>query len=127
MNVLLRLLVLCICAERHKIYGELVAGFTKCLDFFYEGTPPILPFNDQDLDLMDICQTLKSESQTLNSHFATKYSRAMRIPLYSAYQLPEPEQKQVQMDGTIKNIQCQNRQSIISPSTWFVEKQVKCV
>lgn len=120
MNILVRLLVLFLCTEKYEIHCEVVAGFTNCMGFFYKLTPPILPLEDTELDLVDICQTLSG-----TVYFATKYSRVWRIPLYSAYELPEPERYIFQTDGTIKTIKECGQKQDSGPGTWFVEKQVR--
>ena len=79
---------------------EVNYDFTKCKDFFYQGSPPVFTGDD----LKDICQYYEK-----SNHYATTYSTWYRIPVFSAYLLPT---------GPCPGGQPERRQ------TWFVEPQV---
>ncbi|XP_062250084.1 endonuclease domain-containing 1 protein-like [Platichthys flesus] len=61
------------------VLGEISSDFSKCLEFFYDGSPP------QGINAawyQPICQRYKNQY-----HFASLYNREHRTPLYSAYTL----------------------------------------
>lgn len=61
------------------VQGELSQGFSKCLDFFYGGSPPQ---GFEGAGHQAICQRFRNQY-----HFASLYDRGHRGPLYSAYKL----------------------------------------
>ena len=83
-------------------HGEVDSDFTKCKQFFYKESPPV--FSGIGLDLKDICQYYDHSYR-----YASSYSTAYRIPIYSAYLLPR---------GGCQGQQPERQQ------TWFVEPQV---
>nr|XP_019962559.1 PREDICTED: endonuclease domain-containing 1 protein-like [Paralichthys olivaceus]BAU79666.1 endonuclease domain-containing 1 [Paralichthys olivaceus] len=61
------------------VLGEVSRDFSKCLEFFYDRSPP-QGFNAEVYQ--PICQRYKNQY-----HFASLYHRVHRTPLYSAYTL----------------------------------------
>ncbi|XP_054647118.1 endonuclease domain-containing 1 protein-like [Dunckerocampus dactyliophorus] len=73
----IRFLFLLLCCFDGLVLGELHQDFSKCLNFFYKGTPP------QGINAtgyQPICQRFKNQYR-----FAGMYHRQSRAPLYSAY------------------------------------------
>ncbi len=93
----LLLFVVLVCSSHCEVNED----FTKCKDFFYQGSPPVFTGSD----LKDICQYYNESYY----HYATTYSTSYRIPVFSAYLLPT---------GPCPGRQPERRQ------TWFVEPQV---
>jgi len=104
---LLNLLFL-LCVGHEEVKSEVDDGFVNCNDFFYKGIAPVLdyvPNNVEEPAPTDICQKYED-----NYHYATKYTKYWRVPLFSAY--------------TLENDRCVNRQAQ-RRQTWFVEPQVR--
>uniref|UniRef100_A0A673AJV5 Uncharacterized protein n=1 Tax=Sphaeramia orbicularis TaxID=375764 RepID=A0A673AJV5_9TELE len=59
------------------VRGEVGQDFSKCLDFFFERTPPK---GFDAAGYQPICQRYKNQY-----HFASLYHRQHRVPVYSAY------------------------------------------
>ncbi|CAB4044824.1 endonuclease domain-containing 1 -like, partial [Paramuricea clavata] len=118
MKLLLRFLVLFLSAEKQKIYSEVVLDYSKCQKFFYKSAPPEIGFlNQPELDLAHICQKLGSVY-----HFGTLYSKYWRIPIYSAYELLDPQNSLTGPTGDLIVIkECTSVQK--SRGTWFFEPQ----
>ena len=119
MKLLLRFLALFLCAEKQKIYSEVVLDYSKCQKFFYKSAPPKIGFlNEPELDLAGICQKLGNVY-----HFGTLYSKYWRIPIYSAYELLDPQNWRLGPGGEIVvTKECASVQK--SRGTWFIEPQV---
>lgn len=81
---------------------EVVDDFRYCSGFFYKGSQP----QGFDQNAHKICQKLHDSSY----FFASLYSTAHRIPLYSAYTF----------DNT-----CNNEEGR-KTGNWFIEPQVNC-
>ena len=122
MKLLLRVFILFLYAEKLKIHSEVVRNFNTCTNFFYKNIHPIITFiNPVEPDPEYICQTLGDVHR-----FATFYSKYWRIPLYSAYELAEPERSGVGPNKEIQVVkECVNEQK--SRGTWFIEPQVYTV
>lgn len=72
------------------VLGEISENFSKCLNFFYNDTPPT---GINKPEYKPICQRYRNKY-----HFASLYDSKRRIPLYSAYILsladgPRPKNK----------------------------------
>ncbi|XP_078345590.1 endonuclease domain-containing 1 protein-like [Oculina patagonica] len=95
-------LFLLLCFFAVVVKSEVGNDFSKCNQFFYKGIPPKLQRHFAQPP-KNICQVYQNQYHD----FATLYSTSLRIPLYSAYTLPDP---------------CQgpqpNRRSL-----WFIEPQ----
>lgn len=85
------------------VTSEVDINFTKCKNFFYQGTPPAIDYQDlkDEHEPVTICQYYKGQY-----HFATFYSKRYRIPIYSAYNLTLQKCSQTR------------------PGKWFMEPQV---
>ncbi|XP_078345365.1 endonuclease domain-containing 1 protein-like [Oculina patagonica] len=95
-------LFLVFCFYAVAVRCEVGNDFNNCPQFFYKGRPPQLQRHLAQPP-KSICQ--RHENQY---HFATLYSTRLRIPLYSAYTLPDP---------------CQGSQPN-RKSGWFIEPQL---
>jgi len=101
-------LLLLLCVGHEEVKSEVDNGFVNCNDFFYKGIAPVLDYvlnAVEEYAPTDICQKLRN-----NPHYATKYTKYWRVPLFSAY--------------TLVNDRCVNRQAQ-RRQTWFVEPQVR--
>lgn len=100
-------LFLVMCFHAVVVRSEVGTDFSNCPQFFYKGRPPQLQLRQE------LSQPPKSICQMHENlyHFASLYSTSLRIPLYSAYTLPDPCQ------GTQPN----------RKSGWFIEPQVSCL
>ena len=85
------------------VRSEVNSDFGNCLQYFYKSTPPELAVNVAE-PLRNICQRYNNVY-----HYATLYSTSLKIPVYSAYTLPDP---------------CSGSPEPQRRSTWFVEPQV---
>ena len=95
--------VLFLCIGYEGLKSEVINGFAGCTNFFYRGTVPAIDYESQ-IEPTDICQRFGD-----NYHYATKYSKYWRIPLFSAYKL--------------EYFECDAQQPQ-RRKTWFVEPQV---
>ncbi|XP_061786461.2 endonuclease domain-containing 1 protein-like [Nerophis lumbriciformis] len=68
---------LLLCCFDGLVLGEIHQNFSKCLDFFYKGTPPQVNYS---VGYQPICQRFNNQYR-----FASMYHRQSRAPLYSAY------------------------------------------
>ena len=85
------------------VRSEVDQGFSHCLQYFYKSAPPRLTRSFADPP-KGICQRYDNAYR-----YATLYSTSLRIPVYSAYTLPEP---------------CTGSPGAERRSRWFVEPQV---
>ena len=85
------------------VRSEVNSNFRNCLQYFYKSTPPRLAGN--------VAESPRYLCQRYNNvyHYATLYSTSLKIPVYSAYTLPDP---------------CSGSPEPERRSTWFVEPQV---
>lgn len=97
-------LFLVVCLYAVIVRSEVVDKFSKCSQFFYKGVPPQLQRHFAQPP-RNICQMYQNQY-----HYATLYSTCLRIPLFSAYTLPDPCQRTTQP----------NRRA-----TWFIEPEVR--
>ena len=82
---------------------EVDQGFGNCMQYFYKRTPPSLTRSFAEPP-KSICQRYDNAYR-----YATLYSTSLKIPVYSAYTLPDP---------------CSGSPEPERRSTWFVEPQV---
>ncbi|XP_063065764.1 uncharacterized protein LOC134457717 [Engraulis encrasicolus] len=99
-------LLLCSVLTAGHVWAKVVDDFSDdcCAEFFYNGTAPR---GIEDQTLRRICQQLEVKGN-LASFYATLYSPAHRIPIYSAYKF---------------NPFCTHRQDG-GPRSWFMEPQL---
>ena len=82
---------------------EVDQGFGNCMQYFYKRTPPSLTRSFAEPP-KSICQRYDNAYR-----YATLYSTSLKVPVYSAYTLPDP---------------CSGSPKPERRSTWFVEPQV---
>lgn len=89
-----------------EVKSEVDNGFVNCNNFFYKGIAPVIDYRLAPAYAhTDICQKFRN-----NYHYATKYSKRWKIPLFAAYKL--------------EYFTCASRQDD-RQQTWFVEPQVR--
>ena len=92
----------------YKVKSEVDPGFTNCSRFFYKDTAPAIEI--EEYELTNICQMHGDRY-----FYATSYSKDWRIPVFSAYELPDKE---------TDTKDCSALRQPSRENKWFVEPQV---